>query len=129
AGDNGDSGIIDWLSSAVEQMIDGQDAAAQAWRAIETASGEAVLRRKSADEEDWMIAIGLRKDTLPFRVALQLAEPSESQSWMLRPVLQNRNGGEWLPIRRSAQGSGWEFEHADDHSESIQAEWLPHMET
>jgi SNF2 family DNA or RNA helicase len=120
---NGDKGIENWLSGAVEQMIVENEQAAGAWKDIGTASGEAVLRRKSADEEDWLIAIGLCKDVLPFRTALQLVEPMESSIWRLRPVLQDREGGSWLPIRLNVYGDGWEADTEDDRA--IPAEWLP----
>lgn len=123
---NGDTGIQQWLSSAIEQMIAENEQAAQAWREIEAASGEAVLRRKSSDEDDWMIAIGLRKDTLPFRVALQLVEPNESHSWILRPALQDRAGGPWLPIQHNEWHNIWES--AIDDERSINTEWYPYLD-
>ncbi|WP_053377263.1 DEAD/DEAH box helicase [Paenibacillus sp. FJAT-27812] len=123
---NGDHGSEHWISGAVEQMIAENEQAAKAWNAIGTASGEAVLRRKSADEEDWLIAIGLRKDVLPFRTALQLVEPMESSLWRLRPVLQDRNGGQWLPIRLNENEDGWEADTEDGRA--IPAEWLPLLE-
>ncbi|CAM4068988.1 DEAD/DEAH box helicase [Paenibacillus alkaliterrae] len=124
--EHGDKGIDEWLSGAIEQMIGEHEPAGQAWRAIGLASGEAVLRRKSSDEEDWMIAIGLRKDTLPFRVAIQLVEPNESAGWQLRPVLQHREGGAWLPIQRKAGENGWE--PAAREVRAIPAEWLPYLD-
>lgn len=120
---NGDKGIEYWISGAVEQMIIENEQAAGAWRAIGTASGEAVLRRKSTDEEDWFIAIGLRKDLLPFRIALQLVEPVESSVWRLRPALQDRDGGPWLPIRPAILEDGWESDSEDERA--IPEEWLP----
>ncbi len=111
---NGDKGIEQWMSGAVEQMIEENEQAAQAWRNICAASGEAVLRRKSADEEDWLIAIGLRKDFLPFRTALQLVEPAQSQVWRLRPALQDHEGGPWLPIRPNERQDGWEADTDDE---------------
>lgn len=123
---NGNKGIDQWLGSAIEQMIEENELAAQAWREVGLASGEAVLRRKSADEEDWLIAIGLRKDTLPFRVALQLVEPDVSDGWRLRPALQDREGGPWLPIRRSIWQDGWE--PAAGEERPIPAEWHPYLE-
>jgi SNF2 family DNA or RNA helicase len=124
---NGDHGIEQWISGAIEQMIAENEQATKAWSDIGTASGEAVLRRKSADEEDWLIAIGLRKDILPFRTALQLVEPMESALWRLRPVLQDRDGGQWLPIRLNENEDGWEADTEDDRA--IPAEWLPLLES
>lgn len=123
---NGDKGIEQWISCAVEQMIEENELAAQAWRHIAAASGEAVLRRKSADEEDWLIAIGLRKDILPFRTALQLVEPDQSPVWRLRPALQSHEGGPWLPIRLNEWQDGWEADTEDERE--IPVEWLPFLD-
>ncbi|MCA0754846.1 DEAD/DEAH box helicase [Paenibacillus sp. N4] len=123
AAQNGDQGVEKWLGGAVEQMIAEHEAAARAWNDLAAASGEAVLRRKSADEEDWMIAIGLRKDTLPFRAALQLVEPGGDGGWRLRPALQARDGGDWLPLQRSLGEQGWE--PAAGEERSLPPEWLP----
>ncbi|OMF31812.1 ATP-dependent helicase [Paenibacillus sp. FSL H8-0548] len=123
---NGDKGIERWLSGAVEQMLEENEAAAAAWKAITAASGEAALRRKSADEDDWLIAIGLRKDILPFRIALQLVEPNGSAYWCLRPALQDREGGPWLPIRLDEWELGWEADTEDERI--IPVEWQPELE-
>ncbi|MGO4547107.1 DEAD/DEAH box helicase [Paenibacillus sp. 2TAB23] len=123
---NGDIGVEHWISGAVEQMIEENEQAMSAWKAISSASGEAVLRRKAADEEDWLIAIGLRKDVLPFRIALQLVEPVESAVWRLRPALQDRDGGPWLPIRFNERDGSWESDTEDERE--IQTDWLPHLE-
>lgn len=122
---NGDSGIDEWLGEAVEEMIEGHAAVADAWRAVGHASGEAVLRRKAADEEDWLIAIGLRKDLLPFRVAIQLVEPNERHGWRLRPALQSQEGGPWHPIRAGERGN-WESD--DDFEPLLPQEWLPYLD-
>ncbi|CAM4260095.1 SNF2 family DNA or RNA helicase [Paenibacillus endophyticus] len=119
---NGDIGIEHWISGAIEQMIEENEQAGSAWKAVSSASGEAVLRRKAADEEDWLIAIGLRKDVLPFRIALQLVEPAESAYWRLRPALQDRDGGPWLPIRFNEKDGGWEADTEDERE--IPSEWL-----
>ncbi|WP_138755417.1 DEAD/DEAH box helicase [Paenibacillus sinopodophylli] len=120
---NGDKGIEHWLSAAIEQMIEENEQAARAWKDVGTASGEAVLRRKSSDEEDWLIAIGLRKDVLPFRIALQLVEPVESTVWRLRPALQDRDGGPWLPIQFNPLEDNWAADTDDERS--IPCGWLP----
>ncbi len=125
AADAGDKGVDRWLGYAVEQMVEENELAAKAWREIGLLSGEGVLRRKSSDEEDWLIAIGLSKDTLPFRVALQLVEPQETSGWRLRPALQSREGGPWLPIRHDGY-TGWEADTADGRA--IEEAWLPLIE-
>ncbi|WP_445376011.1 DEAD/DEAH box helicase [Paenibacillus radicis (ex Gao et al. 2016)] len=106
AAGSGDSGIEQWLSDAIEQMLAQGGEVSEAWRQVGLAAGgETILERKSGDEEDWLIAIGLRKDSLPFKTALQLVEPGETSFWQLRPALQDRNGGPWIPIIR--RGEQW----------------------
>ncbi len=99
--------IDSWLGGAVEELIAEHSSVAAAWRNIGAATGEAVLRSKAADEEDWMIALGLSLDTLPFRTALQLVEPGAFDAWRLRPVLSSRDGGPWLPVRK--RDGRWEL--------------------
>ncbi|MUT65850.1 DEAD/DEAH box helicase [Paenibacillus sp. NEAU-GSW1] len=128
AADSGDAGIEDWLSGAVEQMIEEDSDVAGAWRQVEAAAGgETVLQRKASDEEDWLIAIGLRKDSLPFKTALQLVEPNESAGWRLRPALQSRDGGSWIPLREA--GGGWEQEQEGAEWSALPEEWVPLLVT
>ncbi|ANY68271.1 helicase SNF [Paenibacillus sp. BIHB 4019] len=107
AGHAGDVDVQRWLSLAVEEVLQQPDSlAADAWQKVGTAAGgEIVVLRKAAEEEDWLIALGLRKDSLPFKVALQLVEPGEQPEWTLRPALQSRSGGAWLPLVRGAAGA------------------------
>ncbi|MFF2888451.1 DEAD/DEAH box helicase [Paenibacillus sp. NPDC057967] len=101
----GDVEIHRWLGEALEEILEGDQEAGALWRSIAATAGEGVLRRKGADESEWLVAIGYQKDMLPFRVALQLAEPAEGRSWRLTPALQNRDGGEWLPLESDAPGN------------------------
>ncbi|MBD0383234.1 DEAD/DEAH box helicase [Paenibacillus sedimenti] len=57
-------------------------------------------------EEEWLVALGWKPDTAPFRPALQLLEPDEEQyDWQLRLVLQDKSDGTALiPIRLAADG-------------------------
>lgn len=57
-------------------------------------------------EEEWLVALGWKPDTAPFRPTLQLLEPDEEQyDWRLRLVLQDKNEGSALvPIRLAADG-------------------------
>lgn len=102
---NGDIGAASWLGAAIEAIIDSDGDSGRAWNAIGVAMGEGVLRHKGSDEEEWLISIGLHRDMLPFRVALQLLEPNETASWRLRPALQPQDGGEWMTIERRPDGS------------------------
>lgn len=42
------------------------------------------------DEEDWLVSIGWKPDTAPFRTCLQLVEPEEGRAWRLQILLQGR---------------------------------------
>ncbi|MCM3629026.1 DEAD/DEAH box helicase [Paenibacillus glycanilyticus] len=124
--ETGITGADQWLSEAVEEILAQNDQAAAAWRKIAAAAGgESVLLHKAADEEDWLIALGLHKDTMPFKVALQLAEPVEGASWQLRPALQDRNGGPWIPV--AAVKGQWRALFEQDGP--LPEDWAPHLET
>jgi SNF2 family DNA or RNA helicase len=124
--DAGVVGVEQWLSEAVEEVLAQNDHAASAWRKIAAAAGgESVLHHKAADEEDWLIALGLHKDTMPFKVALQLAEPLEGASWQLRPALQDRNGGPWISV---VQVNG-QWQAMFDQDGLLPEDWMPHLET
>jgi len=106
----------EWLTLAVNDLIDTDEAVASAWHQVLAGIGSAVLRGGAADEEDWLVAAGIRKDMFPFRLALQLAEPDEERGWRLRPAVQHREGGEWTPLDEAAPAGG---------RESLPDEWLP----
>lgn len=42
------------------------------------------------DEDDWLVSIGWKPDSSPFRTCLQLAEPEDAGAWTLKVVLQDR---------------------------------------
>lgn len=105
AAEHGDTDVHRWLGDAIEEIIEGDQEAGRLWRTIAASAGEGVLKRKGADESEWLVAIGFEKDMLPFRVALQLAEPAEGRSWRLLPALQSRDGGDWLHLESDAPGT------------------------
>ncbi|MBH5318504.1 DEAD/DEAH box helicase [Paenibacillus sp. GSMTC-2017] len=121
---NGDIGIDRWLSEAVEEMMVTNEELQTIWASIGAESGESVLRRKGTDEQEWLIAIGVEKDTLPFRTALQLIEPSDGNGWLLRPVLQDREGGAWFPIGQNVIDGDWIAVETDEHL-SLPTDWQP----
>ncbi|MGG4036174.1 DEAD/DEAH box helicase [Paenibacillus cisolokensis] len=116
---NGDGGVKEWLGLAVEAIVNGDGAAGAAWRAVE-ASHQDSLYRKMADEDDWQVAVGLKRDTFPFRLAIQLSEPDASSGWRLAPAVRDRDGGEWMPLEQGADG---EWRAADGRE--LPSEWLP----
>jgi SNF2 family DNA or RNA helicase len=58
------------------------------------------------EEQEWLEAIGWRKDDAPFRLALQLTEPERDSLWQLRLVLQDRENEARL-VECDAQGEPW----------------------
>ncbi|MDQ0062223.1 SNF2 family DNA or RNA helicase [Paenibacillus harenae] len=89
-------------------------------RFYSTESEEADLRREfpllfasdhstveGMDEQAWLMAIGWRADTAPFRPMLQLLEPGEEElEWRLRLVLQDKLDQTAItPIRLAGDGS------------------------
>ncbi|MGU3470706.1 DEAD/DEAH box helicase [Paenibacillus sp. D51F] len=99
--------VHEWLSAAVEELIEGSRAVRTAWHDLERATGQ-VLERKSPSEEDWYIGIGLRQDTFPFRVALQLTEPEQGGEWRLRAAIRDREGsGPWILLERGEEPGSW----------------------
>ncbi|WP_127532580.1 DEAD/DEAH box helicase [Paenibacillus kobensis] len=117
----GQAGAPDeWLTLAVNSLIDSDKSVAAAWHQALASIGSAVLRGGAADEEDWLVAAGIRKDLFPFRLALQLAEPDEEHGWRLRPAVQHRDGGAWIPLAVDGQLS-------PVGEEDLPADWLPLM--
>ncbi|WP_219838360.1 DEAD/DEAH box helicase [Paenibacillus sp. R14(2021)] len=116
-----------WLSGIVEELIATRPAAGDAWRSAASATGEGALLTKAADEDDWLVAIGLKQDHVPFRIAIQLLEPNEGHGWQLRPAVQDRtDGGRWLtlePVLEAGQAELLRFQLPAD----VPVEWLPHF--
>ncbi|MBD3919803.1 DEAD/DEAH box helicase [Paenibacillus sp. PR3] len=121
----GQPGAIDeWLTTAVNSLIETDSAVSTAWHSTLSGIGSAVLRGGAADEEDWLVAAGIRKDLFPFRTALQLTEPDEEHGWRLRPAVQHRDGGPWIPLVDLEAGHYMPI----STEEQIPEEWLPLLE-
>lgn len=58
------------------------------------------------DENSWLVSIGWKSDSAPFRPALQLVEPEEDNNgWQLRLILQDKTDETHLvPVRLSMNG-------------------------
>ncbi|WP_411348703.1 DEAD/DEAH box helicase [Paenibacillus sp. WLX2291] len=58
------------------------------------------------DENSWLVSIGWKSDSAPFRPALQLVEPEEENNgWQLRLILQDKTDETHLvPVRLSMSG-------------------------
>jgi SNF2 family DNA or RNA helicase len=112
-------GVEQWLDMAVEEVIAQEDGAGGALANVLLRTGANLSGKSALDEEDWLVAIGWKRDDVPFRISLQLAEPTEETGWRLGVMLQDKdepNG--WLRIRRT--DSGWEPEQ-----EQLPASWEP----
>ncbi|WP_054954887.1 DEAD/DEAH box helicase [Paenibacillus dakarensis] len=72
------------------------------------------------DAQSWLIAIGWKPDTAPFRPVLQLLEPDEEEfEWRLKLVLQDKRDPALLcPVRLTEEG------HAFG---TWPAHWTPHV--
>ena len=70
---------------------------------------------------DWLMAVGWKADTSPFRPALQLLEPDEEDTeWRLKLVLQDKlDESALVPVRLDKAGGA---------SGLWPAEWTPHVQ-
>lgn len=116
----------EWLSASLEALLAANADIRAAWSALERSIGPA-LERRLPDEEDWYIGIGLKQDTFPFRIALQLAEPDESGVWSLRAALRGRSGEDgWIPLDRGSRPGSWR--PAAGSVLRLPEDWLPLLE-
>lgn len=114
----GDQAISLWLSEAIEELLANNHDVQQAWEQAERSVGSGLLARKLPDEQDWLTAIGLLTDSTPFRIALQLLEPSagDCEEWRLVPAVQAREGGPWQAVYYHKRAELWRpllEEHAE----------------
>ncbi|MDR9857031.1 DEAD/DEAH box helicase [Paenibacillus sp. VCA1] len=83
------------------------------------------------DEETWLVSIGWKADTAPFRPLLQLLEPDEDHPvWRLRLVLQDkRDPSVLVPVRLGVDGDiAGEWPQAwSGHVRERAAGWAQHL--
>jgi SNF2 family DNA or RNA helicase len=84
------------------------------------------------DARSWLVAVGWRADTAPFRPALQLLEPDdELPEWRLRLALQDkRDESALVPVRLAADGTAagdWPTGAWAAHVEERAAGWLDRL--
>ncbi|UVI28590.1 DEAD/DEAH box helicase [Paenibacillus spongiae] len=128
--DENDRGVRRWLSQIVESLIDGDPKVAAAWGETSSLAGAASLYMKAADEDDWLVSIGLKQDDVPFRLGLQLIEPDHEAGWRLRPAVQDRaEGGRWVTLEPAIAGR-----HEEDRTQprwrlpaGVPETWLPYF--
>ncbi|MFC5653537.1 DEAD/DEAH box helicase [Paenibacillus solisilvae] len=136
--EQGDLGALQlWFSMIVEELIETDENVAAVWSSTVAALGTGALVTKAADEEDWLVSIGLKQDNMPFRTALQLLEPTAEEGWRLRPAVQDRaEGGRWIMLELAAKGQvteGHEIGAGDTPlrfklHEDAPKEWQPFFE-
>ncbi|MDF2936092.1 MAG: ATP-dependent helicase [Paenibacillaceae bacterium] len=71
------------------------------------------------DEEDWLVSIGWKPDTTPFRTCLQLVEPEHDRMWQLAILLQDRQLAERI-IACNTEGTPMP-------GEPLPEEWQPEL--
>lgn len=72
------------------------------------------------DEEDWLVAIGWKKNRLPFRICLKLNEPAYRDNWKLDIILQDRDNP---AIIRTVEENG----KPAIEEISLPKEWIDHQ--
>ncbi|GGG05969.1 DEAD/DEAH box helicase [Paenibacillus abyssi] len=121
-----DASLIDGLRSAFSAAV------FHRWYGTETAAADLrsdypllFARNKGPaaglDARAWLVAIGWKDDTAPFRPVLQLLEPEEDiePAWRLQLVLQDKHDAAVLaPIQLAADGTA---------AGSWPAAWSPHV--
>jgi SNF2 family DNA or RNA helicase len=111
------SGSLDGLRAAFSAAVDAKHYAGEAAMAdlrrdypalFRTGAGGAAAT-EALTEEEWLVALGWKPDTAPFRPALQLLEPGEEQlEWRLRLVLQDKaDAAALVPVRLAADGEAF----------------------
>lgn len=98
-------GLCAAFSSAVqEQWYGSEEAAADLRREYPLLFMPSRTAAEGMDDKSWLIAIGWRPDTAPFRPLLQLLEPDEEEAeWRLRLVLQGKLDAAALAAVRLAE--------------------------
>ncbi|WP_409343495.1 DEAD/DEAH box helicase [Paenibacillus sp. MBLB4367] len=97
----------EWMNTLLTEWARKQPAFRDALARLEQAHPQ--LREGSLasglwlDEEDWLVAIGWKRDSSPFRTCLQLVEPEEGREWRLQVLLQDRRNAAVL-LACSPQG-------------------------
>lgn len=134
-----------WLDFIIRELVDTELPLADGWQQLQeeypmlSALDEAhkLPAEHRADvnrsEEDWLIAIGLREDPLPFRTGLRLTEPHEEERlWTLEPVLQDKlNLDTFIPIvvtPTTADAAANTKFFMPDIGFDIPADWQPHVQ-
>ncbi|WP_018133131.1 DEAD/DEAH box helicase [Effusibacillus pohliae] len=97
----GVSYLHEWFEAVLAEMLQQEPEVAAAWeklqqehKLLQSAAEPGQSKPEQAcldEEEEWLIAIGWKRDSVPFRTCIQLVEPEgEDDSWQLRLILQGK---------------------------------------
>ncbi|CAK4836629.1 unnamed protein product [Aphanomyces euteiches] len=113
--------LRDWMDSLISEWVREQPEFQQTLHRLEQAHpmlAGALPADLWLDEEDWLVAIGWKHDSSPFRTCLQLVEPDLDDSWSLQLQLQDRQRADVL-IACSPEG-----EPATEDAATLPEAWL-----
>ena len=97
--------LHDWLSCAVDEAIARNPGAAATAQEL---SNRLIGGEGGEDEEEWWVTVGWKRDDTPFRVLLQLLEPTEDAGWRLAVVLQDKSqSSRRYELRQDDGQAGW----------------------
>lgn len=116
--------LRDWMDSLISEWVREQPEFQQTLQRLEQAhpmlAGD-LPADLWLDEEDWLVAIGWKTDSSPFRTCLQLIEPDLDDSWHLQLQLQDRQRADVL-IACSPEGVP-----AKEDAASLPEAWLAEL--
>jgi SNF2 family DNA or RNA helicase len=113
--------LREWMDSLISEWVREQPEFQQALQRLEQAHpllAGGLPADLWLDEEDWLVAIGWKTDSSPFRTCLQLVEPDLDDAWHLQLLLQDRQRPDVL-VACTPQGVP-----ADESEASLPEAWL-----
>ncbi|UUZ83036.1 DEAD/DEAH box helicase [Paenibacillus sp. P26] len=108
-----------WFSDAIHELIDGDSETAEAWGRLVADKPYLLGPLLDApepyrmDEEEWLVAVGWKRDDVPFHTCFQLVEPEPNteatEEWKLQLVLQDKLDSNLLllPGQRDGLPEDW----------------------
>ncbi|GAX88918.1 helicase SNF [Effusibacillus lacus] len=104
--------LEDWFDSVVADVLRQEPEVAAAWEKVvqehRFLQASPVHNEPGGvdgwlDEEQWLVAIGWKRDEIPFRTCVQLVEPEDGENWKLRLILQDKDNP-YLLVETDASG-------------------------
>jgi SNF2 family DNA or RNA helicase len=135
-GTAGDSGFIDGLQAAFSASVMQRDYGTELAAADLRREFPLLFQRESGavvgfDAKEWLVTVGWKADTAPFRPMLQLLEPDDAEpNWHLQLILQDKlDAAAIAHVRLAADGSAlgvWPSEWST-HVQERSASWLERL--